>query len=165
MPELTNLDTKLAEVIGLAMAAQDLGDKASKLAKKEKHNKLVKTVEQMKREAAQAQRQGTEVAGTLDGKKTAILREARATKAKAAKMASTYLDRRADALDAFEFMTMAEAGEVGHWAVLGELNKKARNPGISSLVRAQLPIQKRHLKEAQQGALELAADEDPNDAA
>jgi hypothetical protein len=115
----------------------------------------------MRKEAKEAERQGTQVAGMLNGKKAAILKEARSTKAKAAKMMSTYLDRNADALDVFEFMTMAEAGEVGHWAVLGELNKKARHPGISSLVRTQLPIQKRHLKEAQQGALEIAADEDP----
>ena len=33
-------------------------------------------------------------------------------------MMSTYLDPDADALDGFEFLTMAEAAEVGHWAVL-----------------------------------------------
>jgi hypothetical protein len=165
MAELTNLETKLAEVIGLAMAAQDLGDRASSLAKKEKRTDLVRTLAKMKREAAEAEREGTQVAGALDGKKTAILKEARATKAKAGKMASTYLDRSADALDAFEFMTMAEAGEVGHWSVLGELNRKANDPRIRALVRKHGPIQKRHLQEAQRGALQLAADENPNEAA
>ena len=29
-------------------------------------------------------------------------------------MMSTYLDEDSDALDGFEFLTMAEAGEVGH---------------------------------------------------
>ena len=51
MKGLTNLESKLAEVIGLAMAAQAVGDKASQLAKKEKRASLARTVEQMKREA------------------------------------------------------------------------------------------------------------------
>jgi hypothetical protein len=34
-------------------------------------------------------------------------------------MMSTYLGDDADALDGFEFLTMAEAGEVGHWSVVG----------------------------------------------
>jgi hypothetical protein len=57
---------------------------------------------------------------------------------------------------------MAEAGEVGHWAVLGELNKKARNRDVRELVVWQLPIQRRHLKEAQEGLLTLAREEDPD---
>ena len=40
-------------------------------------------------------------------------------------MMSTYLGDDADGLDGFEFLTMAEAGEVGHWAVLGKLNEAA----------------------------------------
>ena len=59
----------------------------------------------------------------------------------------------------------AEAGEVGHWAVLGELNKKAKVPEVGRLVRTYLPIQKRHLKDAQDGSIKLAAKEDPNAAA
>ena len=38
--------------------------------------------------------------------------------AQAAEMMETYLGEDADGLDGFEFMTMAEAGEVSHWAVL-----------------------------------------------
>ena len=78
-------------------------------------------------------------------------------------MMSDYLERGSDGLDGFEFLTMAEAGEVGHWAVLGELNKKARNAQVRELVRWQLPIQRQHLKAAQQGCLVLAAQEDPNE--
>ena len=40
-------------------------------------------------------------------------------------MMSTYLGDDADDLDGFEFLTMAEAGEVGHWSVLGKLNERA----------------------------------------
>jgi hypothetical protein len=78
-------------------------------------------------------------------------------------MMSDYLERGSDGLDGFEFLTMAEAGEVAHWAVLGELNKTARNAQIRELVRWQLPIQRRHLKDAQQGSLALAGRKDPNE--
>lgn len=38
-------------------------------------------------------------------------------------MMSTYLGGDSDGLDGFEFLTMAEAGEVGHWAVLDKLKE------------------------------------------
>ena len=75
-------------------------------------------------------------------------------------MMTTYLDRSADGLDGFEFLTMAEAAEVGHWSVLEELNKQAKHPGVRSLTKIQLPIQKRHLKVAMAGSVKLAAKED-----
>jgi hypothetical protein len=80
-------------------------------------------------------------------------------------MMKTYLERGSDDLDGFEFLTMAEAGEVGHWSVLQELNKQAKHPGVRALVRVQLPIQKRHLKDVMAASLQLAAEEDPNAAA
>ena len=43
-------------------------------------------------------------------------------------MAKTYLGSDADALDGFEFLTMAEAGEVGHWGVVAEMAKNAKQP-------------------------------------
>ena len=77
-------------------------------------------------------------------------------------MMKTYLERGSDDLDGFEFLTMAEAGEVGHWSVLQELNKQARHAGVRKLVSTHLPIQKRHLKDVMAGSLKLAAKEDAN---
>ena len=105
------------------------------------------------------------VAASLNGKKSKILAEARAVKTKGATMMKTYLERGSDDLDGFEFLTMAEAGEVGHWGVLQELNKQARHPGVRDLVKVQLPIQKRHLKDVLSASLQLAAKEDANAAA
>ena len=76
-------------------------------------------------------------------------------------MAKTYLGSDADALDGFEFMTMAEAGEVGHWAVLRTLNASAGEAQISELVEWALPIQERHFETVKRCALTLAAEEDP----
>jgi hypothetical protein len=158
--ELTKLESKLAEVIGLAMAAQGATEKVEKLVADQP---LTRQLKAMRKEAEAAEKRSTEIAAGFTGKKGAILKEARTVKKKASDMMSDYLERGSDGLDGFEFLTMAEAGEVGHWAVLGELNKKARNPQIRELVRWQLPIQRQHLKNAQQGCLVLAAKEDPNE--
>ena len=160
MAELTNLETKLGEVIGLAMAAQASIDRISKLAEGEKE--LVQQMKTMRAEAADAEKQATQLAGTFDGKKSKIMGEARTVKRKGAEMLKTYLDRDSDLLDGMEFMTMAEAGEVGHWAVLAQMNKTAKHPGIRELVAKQLPIQKRHLRDVSAASVALAAKEDPN---
>jgi hypothetical protein len=165
MAELTKLETKLAEVIGLAMAAQDATQKISKLVEEEGDDALVKTLKTMREEAAAAEQRGTEVAGGFEGKKTAIMEEARTVKGKASDMMSTYLDKDAEALDGLEFLTMAEASEVGHWSVLETLNQKARNQAVRELVTWQLPIQKRHLRDTMEGSLTLAGEEDPNEPA
>jgi hypothetical protein len=164
MAELTTLEAKLGEVTGLAMAAQDLTKKVSKLVKDEgEHTELVGTLKQMGQDAAETQRRCTEVAAALDGKKTAILTKARETKQEAAEMAGTYLGDDADALDGFEFMTMAEAGEVGHWGVVAELAKKARQRDLQELARWAQPIQKKHFDLTLRGSLELARSQDPNE--
>jgi hypothetical protein len=76
-------------------------------------------------------------------------------------MMSTYLGEDADALDGFEFLTMAEAGEVGHWAVLGKLNEKAGEQELGELVSWALPIQERHFSDVKECSLKLAGEEDP----
>ena len=162
MAELTNLETKLGEVIGLAMAAQAATERVEKLTT---DRKLVAQLKTMRQEAAKAEKDGTAVAASMNGKKGKILSEARSVKTKGATMMKTYLERGSDDLDGFEFLTMAEAGEVGHWAVLEQLNKQAKHPGIRTLVREQLPIQRRHLKEVTAASLKLAAQEDANAAA
>jgi hypothetical protein len=116
---------------------------------------------QMREEAEETERRSTDLADEREGKKTAILDKARETRSEAEEMAATYLGEDADGLDGFEFMIMAEAGEVGHWAVLRKLNERASEDGLSELIDWALPIQERHLEEARECALELAADEDP----
>ena len=63
-------------------------------------------------------------------------------------MMSTYLGSDADGLDGLEFMTMAEAGEVGHWQILDTMNQKARNQELQQVIDWATPIQERHLDEA-----------------
>jgi hypothetical protein len=159
MAELTTLEEKLAEVIGLAKAAQAATQEVEGLVDDEE---LQGQLQRMREEAEETERRCTELADQRDGKKTAILEKAQETKNEAAEMMSTYLSSDADDLDGFEFLTMAEAGEVGHWEILGKLNEKAGEAEIRELVEWALPIQERHLKEARQGSLVIAGEEDPN---
>jgi hypothetical protein len=77
----------------------------------------------------------------------------------------TYLGDDADGLDGFEFLTMAEAGEVGHWEILRTMNEVAGNTRLEEVIRWATPIQERHFEEARGGSLQLAAEEDPNEPA
>ena len=165
MAELTTLESKLAEVTGLAMAARDSGLKVQRLVEQEDADGLVKTLDRMAKEAAETERRCTELAGTFEGKKTALLEKARETKREAEEMARTYLGDDADALDGFEFLTMAEAGEVGHWEIVDVMARKAGNKELQELAAWALPIQQRHLEDARQGSLMLAEEEDPDETA
>ncbi len=158
MAELTTLEEKLAEVIGLAEAAQKATEKVEGLVD---DDSVASKLRQMREEAEETARRGTEVAEQRDGKKTAILEKAKETKGEASEMMETYLGDDADGLDGFEFMTMAEAGEVGHWAVLQKLNEQAGEQPVSELVEWALPIQERHFSETKECALQLAGEKDP----
>ena len=159
MAELTTLEEKLAEVTGLAMAAQGAGQKVSGLVE---DDDLRQALDRMVKEAKETEERCAALAEDLEGKKTAVLEKARETKKEATEMMRTYLGQDADGLDGFEFLTMAEAGEVGHWSVLETMNKTAKHPGIREIVKVQLPIQKRHLKDVSAASVALAAKEDPN---
>ena len=163
MAELTNLESKLGEVLGLAMAAQTATKKVKQLEglTPDLEERLV----QMHDEAKETEERATEVAGEFDGKKTAILDEARDVKKKASDMMSTYLESASDALDGFEFLTMAEAGEVGHWEILNTLTERARKANVQELCNWAIPIQQRHFEDVRKGSLKLAAEEDPNEPA
>ena len=158
MAELTTLEEKLAEVIGLAEAAQKATEKVEGLVD---DDSVASKLRQMREEAEETERRCTEVADQRDGKKTAILEKAQETKGEASEMMSTYLGDDADGLDGFEFMTMAEAGEVGHWAVLKKLNEQAGEEPVSELVEWALPIQERHFSDTKECSLTLAGQKDP----
>jgi hypothetical protein len=162
MAELTQLDAKIAEVIGLAQAAQGATEKISGLVE---DDEIKQTLGKMKQEAAETEERTTNVAENLNGKKTAILEKASETKQEATEMMSTYLGDDADGLDGLEFLTMAEAGEVGHWQILGTMNQKAGNSELQDVIEWVTPIQKRHFEQTLQGSLKLAAEEDPNEPA
>ena len=164
MAELTNLESKLAEVLGLAEASKGAVETVKGMLDDDEQD-LAGKLDRMHDEAVETAERCTEVASGFDGKKTAIIEAARETKQEATEMMETYLADEQDALDGFEFLTMAEAGEVGHWAIVKKLNERAGIGSVKELAEWALPVQEEHLSEVLKSALDLAGREDPNEVA
>lgn len=162
MAELTQLESKIGEVMGLAQAAQDATTKVGKLVD---DDGIAATLKRMRDEAKETEQRCKDIASTFEGKKSAIQRQAKETRSEAQEMMQTYLGNGADDLDGFEFLSMAEAGELAHVEIVAQLNKKARNAQIKDLVDTVMPIQQRHVKDTRQATLTLAGREDPHDTA
>jgi hypothetical protein len=160
MAELTQIESKLSEVIGLAQAAQDATSKVAKLVE---DTDVKQTLERMGEEAKETEERGMEVAGRLDGKKTAIQEKARETKSEAKEMMDTYLGDDADGLDGLEFLIMAEAGELGHVEIVNKMSEQGGNEEIGEVAEWALGVQRRHFEQVRECALTLAAAEDPNE--
>jgi hypothetical protein len=159
MAELRNLDEKLAEVLGLAQAATKAAEKITTLVEDDGPKQVLA---QMREEAEETARR-CEAAlddAAFDGRKTAIADQARETKQEATEMMDTYLGDDADGLDGFEFLIMAEAGELGHWEILKTLNEQAGIDVVRDLTEFAIPVQERHERVTRETALALAGDED-----
>jgi hypothetical protein len=153
MAELTVLEDKIGEVIGLAQASQKATDRVIGLVDDTSVKQILK---KMHDDAAQIEERGTELAGSYDGKKTAILEKASETKAEASEMMQAYLGSDADGLDGLEFLTMAEAGEVGHWKIVDTLNKQAGDETLQELRAAPRGHAERLVGTRARGRSELA---------
>jgi hypothetical protein len=157
MAELTPLDEKIAEVLGLAQAAQDATAKISKLAEDDESKQIL---ERMHAEATETRERCEAAIEGFDGKKTAIQDKARETKGEATEMMQTYLSGDdVDALDGFEFLVMAEAGELGHWEIVREMNEQVGDATVRELAEFALPLQQRHFQDARESSLRLAREE------
>lgn len=162
MAELTKLEDKLGEVLGLAKAGREA---TTKVARMLDDDELVAMLSRMGEEAAETARRCEEVASGRDGKKTAIIAKGRETTGEVKEMMSTYLGEDAEGLDGLEFLSMAEAGEVCHVEILGALARTAGDSEVLELVAWALPIQERHLARVREGGVGLAAREDPSEPA
>src|SRR3954467_15965165 len=164
MAQITQLDSKLAEVLGLAQAAQQVTKKVARLAKADGDRDLVALLDRMRDEAKETEKRCKAVAEKRDGKKTAINRKARETKAEAGEMLQAYLGGDdVDALDGFEFLIMAEAGELGHWEIVRTMATKAKDRNVVKLADWATPIQHGHVEAVRSSSLKLAESEDPNE--
>src|SRR3954454_10592468 len=142
MADLTALDEKLAEVLGLAQAAQAATDAVSKMEEAEDFSS---TLDQMREQAAEAERRTDALIDALDGKKTAIRDKARETKGEAVEMMKTYLEGEEEALDGFEFLSMAEAGELCHWEIVQTIASSVQDGEATELARWAVPVQRGHV--------------------
>src|SRR6476620_1977165 len=153
MAELTKLEDKLGEVLGLAKAGREA---TAKVAKMLDDDSVAATLRRMSDEAAETAQRCEQVAGARRGRKTAILDKARETTGEAKEMMATYLGDDAEGLDGLEFLSMAEAGEVCHVEILGAMARSAGDRDVIELVEWALPIQECHLATVRQGGVSVA---------
>ncbi len=156
MPTLTPLDEKLGEVLGLAQAAQNATEHVSKMEGADAHSDLL---ERMNSEAEETERRTDALVDTLEGRKTAIRELAQETKSEAEEMMTTYLEDEEEALDGFEFLTMAEAGELGHWEIVQTMAKTIGDQSTTELADWAVDVQRRHFDGVRESSLELAVEE------
>jgi len=156
MAELTPLDEKLGEVLGLAQAAQEA---TTKVAGMEGAEEFRARLDRMGKEAAETERRTDKLVGTIDGRKTAIREKAAETKSEAKEMMKTYLAGEDEALDGFEFLTMAEAAELGHWEIVKTMGDTLGEKQVSKLADWAVGVQRKHVDEVRASSLALAADE------
>ena len=156
MAELTPLDEKLGEVLGLAQAAQEA---TTKVAGMEGADEFRSRLEQMSRDAAETERRTDALVDSLEGKKTAIREKAAETKSEAKEMMRTYLAEEEEALDGFEFLTMAEAGELGHWEIVKAMGDTVGDEAVTRLADWAVGVQRKHVEAVRATCLELAVTE------
>jgi len=147
---------------GAAVVQELLGGKFGEMSGGE-HEALDKRLVQSRDDSREVERRCKALASTFTGKKTAIRESARQVTKDTIAMRKTYLAGEDDPLDGYEFLTMAEAGEVGHWAILAKLNESAGIADVRTLAEWAVPLQERHLQEVLDGSLKLAADADPDE--
>jgi len=156
MADLTPLDEKLAEVLGLAQAAQTAADTVGTM---EDADAFAKDLARMGEQAAETERRTDALVDGLEGKKTAIRDMARETKAEATEMMKTYLAGEEEALDGFEFLSMAEAGELCHWEIVEKMSETIGAGEVHQLATWAVGVQREHVETVRRASLWLAAQE------
>jgi hypothetical protein len=156
MADLTPLDEKLAEVLGLAQAAQAATERVSGMEDAEQFKSDLK---RMNAEAQETERRTDALVDTLEGKKTAIRDMARETKGEGVEMMKTYLGDEEEALDGFEFLAMAEAGELCHWEIVEKMAGTLGDKQVAQLAQWAVGVQRGHVATVREASLTLAADE------
>jgi hypothetical protein len=156
MADLTPLDEKLAEVLGLAQAAQAA---TTHVAKMEGADEFKADLDRMHEQALETEQRTGALIDTLEGKKTAIRDMARETKGEAVDMMKTYLGDEEEALDGFEFLSMAEAGELCHWEIVETIAASVQDRQATELARWAVPVQRGHVNAVREAYLGLAVGE------
>jgi uncharacterized membrane-anchored protein YjiN (DUF445 family) len=154
MVVIEKLQEKLAEALGLEMAAQKAVEELGAKGLLDK-NRMLAQLQKMQSQAGNHQskleetvRNLANVSEELDSSK--IQQVAQETAQKCSSMMQTYLGQDPDSSEAIEFLCLAEGGEVTHYEVLAAISKKLNgkiknNRKLSTTVNSILREEKRHL--------------------
>jgi len=156
---LSVLQEKLAEAHGLALAASTLtmkvADRVEDGGLRLQLHDLRRDAEETRARCLEAERKfGPELAEEL-------LAHANKTNERAADLAGAWFKAGTGPLAAWSFLAMGEAGEVAVWSALDVLAARAADRAVAELTAWALPIQRRHLEVALEGAVRLADSADP----
>jgi len=157
---LTVLQEKLAEAHGLAIAAAVVVDRVEERTLELELRRRLWT---MQDEAAEVRARCLAVEGRL-GEELAgeLLAHANTTREHAADLTAAWFKAGTSPLRAWSFLAMGEAGEVSTWAAVEVLAARTDADGIAELAAWALPVQRRHLELALDGAADLASHADPD---
>ena len=157
---LSILEEKLAEAHGLAMAATVV---TAKVEERIALDSLRSDLEEMRRDAEEARARCVRVEESLGEElATELLAHAISTKERSADLLPAWFKAGTGPLRAWVFLVMGEAAEVATWTALSRLAASADANGIRELAEWGLPVQRRHLRTALEGADTLAAAADPD---
>src|SRR3954471_228021 len=152
MAELTPLDEKLGEVLGLAQAAQAA---TATVRRMEGADAFAGDLDEMRTQAEETEQRTAALVDTLEGRKTAIREKARETKSEATEMMKTYLSGEEEALDGFEFLSMAEAADLCNGEIVARTAETAGEQSASELAGWAVPVQRQHVETVRRSALTL----------
>jgi hypothetical protein len=154
---LTVLQEKLAEAHGLAIAAAAVVDKVEE---RTLDLELRRRLWSMQEDAAEVRARCLAVEERL-ALQEELLAHANTTREHAADLAAAWFKAGTSPLRAWSFLAMGEAGEVSTWAAVEALASRSGD-GIAELAAWALPLQRRHLELALDGAALLARGADPD---
>jgi hypothetical protein len=146
---LSPLQEKLAEVLGLALAAPVVIAKVEQRADDP-------AFDGMRAEAREIQARCGAIAKGWGELRWDVLTHADLVERKAGELSSAWFKAATDAVQAYEFLAMAEAGELAATSALGALNRGGEAE-IEELVQFARPVQERHLLAALEGCTRAAA--------
>ena len=152
---LTELQEKLAEAHGLAMAAAVVTAKVEAIVP---DVELRHDVRQLRADAEETRgRCLAAEAAWGDGTGTSMLAHANTTKEKAADMVAAWFKAGTGPLAAWSFLAMGEAAEVAVWSAVATLAAKSvEGREVQELSAWAVDVQARHLETALRGAIRLA---------
>jgi hypothetical protein len=155
---LTILQEKLAEAHGLAIAAEVVTEKVEGQTD---GAHLIRDLGLMRLEVRETRERCLAAEQSFGaGPAAEMLAHANSTSLKGADLIGAWFKAGTDALAAWTFVAMGEAGEVAAWTAVRELSD-TEAPNVRALAEWALPVQERHLQIALAAVAGLATSADP----
>ena len=153
------LQQKLAEAHGLAMSASVV---TTKVSERVLDRTLVRELETMHADAEETRARCLLLERQLPVELFQELRaHATSTHETGADLVGAWFKAGTDPLRAWAFLAMGEAAEVAVWSAVAALAARGEADDVAELAAWALPVQKRHLSMALDGAVVLANAFDP----